>query len=119
MNRLEIMKQSRENLANGWCQRDFGQDARGLSVPIIDIRQAVKVCMKGAIYKASATSSAEEAVLSLVMKHCQLKDPKYDTIGGFNDSADRTQEECLEVFDAAIRELEEQLRNNNPNNKYR
>ena len=110
MTALEILKQARKNLARGWCQGSFGQDARGLRLDAVDIRHATKVCIKGAILKTSAIGPAKEESLAmmLVVEQCRLKDPRYDTIAGFNDSEDRTQEECLEVFDAAIRELEEQ-----------
>ena len=97
---IEILKTARTKLASGWIQGDFARDANGKIVSSISA-DAVCWCTAGALRSLQNDGDWIGARIALLTE--LGSDGMLST---WNDDPCRTQKEVLELFDKAIRRLE-------------
>lgn len=96
----DYLKQAKVLVANGWCQGSYTRDSHG--TPSHFSRTSASWCIQGSVIEACRLSDSNmtEEVLDLLREAIGLE--HWDLISKWNDEKDRTQEEVLQVFDAAI-----------------
>ena len=99
MTDLEILIAARAKLAQGWCQGWYALDATDDEVPA-DSPTACKWCMIGALKAVIPGEPQGELRAFLGETLFSLYSVRF--VPEFNDAPERTQEQCLFVYDAAI-----------------
>ena len=100
---LEIWREARALLAQGWCQCDYAQRADGRAV-WVDDPTAVRWCLVGAILRAR--QSRWVPLVSLTVPSGRRR--RWQDAQSWNDASGRTQAQVLAAVDARIAELEQQ-----------
>lgn len=113
MKTLEILRDARALVANGWTTRTYARAADGLPVGATDAR-AVSFCMLGAVCRAHKVHTGAEpqaggavtnewrdcvSALQAGLPHSPVGNNAFD-LAPFNDG--HTRGDVLEVFDRAI-----------------
>jgi DNA phosphorothioation-dependent restriction protein DptG len=100
---LEGLRQVREIVNNGWTQRVYARDEKGVTCSI-NHPNAKSFCLTGAILKvAKELSPLYKDIVENIMS-CALRN-YYANIPTFNDSS--TKEEVLQAIDYTIKEIRE------------
>lgn len=107
MTRLETLEAARALLARGWTQNVCARNEKGEGVGS-RAPEAVCWCALGAINAVTSSSfegaAVRAAVYQAILDSVRSRHPFLD-LSGWNDRPNRTQEEVLELFDAAIARL--------------
>lgn len=100
---LEVLKQARELVKQGWCQNAFAQNGEGEQVSTWSNR-ACKFCAWGAIRAVvDGDHEAEDgAVRALVRALGKNPEAVTGAIVNWNDAFGRKQIDVIEAFDLAI-----------------
>ena len=103
----ELLLATRERLAFGWTQGTTLQDIDG--VPTSDPAEAARFCVLGAFAHASHALHADAYTYHSAMQRlCETIDPSATRaaplvfIPIWNDAEERTQDDVLAAFDAAL-----------------
>lgn len=83
-----------------WTQRTAGRTADGVADNSADLRDAVCVCMLGAVWRLSGNcgSSQAEVILTRIVRTTT----RFDNPASFNDHPATTHADVLRVYDLAI-----------------
>lgn len=102
LNAIELLVQSRALVAVGWCQGTSARDAKGRVTPFGG-KDAVCFCMSGAMcHLMNFIYEPHRRATAAVKKVVGLQ------IAAWNDKFERTQEEVLAAYDAAIAILKQE-----------
>ncbi len=103
----ELLLATRERLAFGWTQGTTLQDLEG--APTSDPAEAARFCVLGAFAHAShSLHSDTDTYHSAMQRLCDVIDPAATraaplvAIPVWNDAQERTQDDVLAAFDAAL-----------------
>lgn len=118
MNTLERLKGAKARIEKGWTKGDFAKDKDGWSVSAVD-ETATCFCTIGALRAEFGHEKVRQVgyrkVKRLIQKYAEAtevgQELEYEygfSIAGFNDHPRTTKEDVLAVFDAAIKELEDE-----------
>lgn len=98
MNRKEILIAAKANIEKGWCQGVPAIDAYGNPV-LPGAESACAFCILGALRRAGGFTGAVDA------RNAIAELVPHGLVANWNDTAGRTKEEVLALFDKAIARL--------------
>lgn len=97
---IEVLKEARSKVAQGWCQGPCAVNADGMSVPP-ESAKACKWCVYGALEVVAGEEPDVRRMAELILDK-EANAPAYSNCVGFNEYPGRTQAEVLDLFDRAI-----------------
>jgi hypothetical protein len=102
MNRIEVLKEARNLIADGWCKYSGAKDCNLDNVPVESSR-ATSYCTFGAIDRGCAKLYGEDATTEMadIFSYFSKVNGIVNVIK-WNDDMNRTKEEVLLAFDNAI-----------------
>lgn len=99
---VAILEEARERIEKGWTQGAFARNSVGDAVNE-DSEQACAWCVTGALMAAPRIAVDDAARFYLHKAIASIDDASQHSLASWNDAPDRTQEEVLAAFDAAIK----------------
>ena len=107
--RNQILAEARERIQRGWCQGAYARGAKGQRLTFIRSelptlkQKVVSCCAEGAIFLSGEKKEAQwQAIHALEAVLFKMKFPV--DVPFYNDSPERTKDEILTLFDAAMKE---------------
>lgn len=107
---LRVLRRARELIEKGWTTKWFAKTKTGRRCAV-NSPYATFWCAMGALQRAVVDTGYHDGTHELMRRHLYpMIDFSFASIAAWNDEAERTQSDVIELFNKAIAKLEAEVR---------